>query len=356
VTANIINAGTVNLDVGNQANIQLVARPFGENGNAEDIPLALTKFSVPISKLAPGKSVGTSFTVDLTDFNPLNYNLVAIVTDQTLNQDNNPGNDDVAGPHPIDVVDPFVDLQAIAVTTTLPATVAGLKSGTVSVTVHNAGNNPAKGYSVEVFATSSGTISNSSISIGKTTSAGGTIAVGASPKISVNILTPGPVIAKDYILVARVEPITQQDSDSSNNDIQVATFHVLPIVDDHILGDVIPSAIAFTQVGPVSDDGESTGTGGNAIGVGGNNLTTPYSNIVVLQENLLKTSLLNFTFVGNISHGITLTYTNMIAPVSLDGLTLVFSNSSVGAIGKFTTTADANWDLSKTVTGFFRFA
>jgi hypothetical protein len=353
VTVSFKNAGTVPLDADNNAAIQLVARRVAGGGDYQFASIP----NIQIGGLAPGKTAKPqTYTVNLNYVTPGQYNLVAIVTDQTLNQDNNSANDTVVDSHLITVSPPTVDLEPTLLTSTLTGTVAGLKAGTASVTIANHGNVTTKGYTVQIFGTVDGTILPSSPVLGTLTSATGAIPSGGTLKATVNIHAPGPLLSKNYELVAKVSLVTQGDINLANNNLTGNTFTAMAVADDKVFGNVVPSGMLFTQTGGETSNGLSKGTSGEMTGVGTNTAGSSYFVDVSLSSYGVKTAGLSMFFGGEfISHGIGLSYNSGSAPVSLDGCTIVFSKSSVGATGTFTVRADAAWGLDSDVNGFFRF-
>lgn len=358
VTVSFKNAGTVPLDAGNNAMIQLVARRVDGGG---DYPFEQIS-NIQIGGLAPGKTAKPqTYTVNLNYVPPGDYNLVAIVYDQALNQDNNAANDTVVDSRVITVSQPTVDLVPTLWTSTLTGTVAGMKAGTAAVTVVNQGNVLAKGYKVEIFGTVDGTILPSSAILGTYTPTAGAISAGGTVKATVKIYAPGPLVSKEYKLVAKVTLLDskQGDINPANDNLTGNTLTATAVVDDKILGDVVPSGMLFTQSGEETYDGFFKGTSGEMTGVGTNTAGSSYSIGVTASTSIVKTAYLCMFFGGDFTgHNIALIYATGRAPTSVDGCTIVFSKSSIGSVGKFDIKVDAwgaAWGLSADVSGYFRF-
>lgn len=222
-------SGTVRLGITNNGNIALpktqhvgvavVLRPNDAIDDSQDVPIG-TAANASIGKLRPGalKQISVKIAVP-ADAPADDYTMLAIVTPvESLSEQSTENNTAEGGQ--VTIAPAFVDLQFTAADTDFAATVTGDSAGLGRVTIKNGGNTPAKGSAtVEFFATDSGEIDGSAVSLGSITTtlnlaAGQSVSIAKIPLVMANVEE-----AASKQIVAKVTPVSGFTDTHAENDV-----------------------------------------------------------------------------------------------------------------------------------------
>jgi hypothetical protein len=240
VQLKVTNLGNIDGSPAEKVDIAVVAHPMG---GGSDIPLK-TLLNQSVAKIKAGTGV-KPFTVPLVFSGTLSaatYQIVVTTTADGPGVDTSSTNNSFTAADTVTVAPAFVDLSIPLTTTTLSGSVLGGTSGPASISVKNLGNIQSTGYTVEVFATTNGTIAGGDTPIGTTNSATAKIAAGATVKVPVTITLPAVVSSTPYTLVARVT--LAGDTNAGNNTTAMGTVTATPT--PPILGNE-PASVSFIE-------------------------------------------------------------------------------------------------------------
>lgn len=345
------NVGNVAGSATEMVHVALFARPVG--GGADRLLTTSADFS--IAKLAPNptsiksKMKAVTLSVLNTSFPVGAFHLVAVVADATPANDANAANNTAVDGGTITVAAALVDLSVDSVSDTLAATVAGGTAGTVSVTLKNSGNIPDTfGYTVDVFATTDGTIHQGSTPIGTTTTSSGIISNGSTAKVAVKVALPSPVAQTTYTLVARVTGF--HDTNAFNDIAPGGAVNVTAT--PPLLGN-LPTTMTFVEVDtPAGVANVQLTSGGDVHYPGGQ--TVHDSGYFYSTQGPGKSALLQPTITPFGTNNIELKFSGT-RPNSLNGKTIVFQSSSAGSNGSFSVlSATLASGMTLPLSGFFR--